>query len=99
MQIKIFEIEKEDDGLRLDRWFHRNIPNMPFTIVAKLERKGQIFFVCPRISDLTEVENFLKEFRKDVPKLNIDRVLHDDMTKSLNFLKSFKLENELMFTW
>ena len=26
------------------------------------KRKGQIFFVCPRISDLIEVENFLKEF-------------------------------------
>ncbi len=49
MEIKIFHVEKEDDGLRLDRWFHRNVPNMPFTIVAKLARKGQIRIDIKRV--------------------------------------------------
>ncbi len=49
MEIKIFHVEKEDDGLRLDRWFHRNVPNMPFTIVAKLARKGQIRIDSKRV--------------------------------------------------
>ena len=42
MKIKIFQVGKADEGLRLDKWFYRNIPSMPFTIVAKLIRKGQI---------------------------------------------------------
>ena len=49
MEIKIFHVEKEDEGLRLDRWFHRNVPNMPFTIVAKLARKGQIRIDSKRV--------------------------------------------------
>jgi 23S rRNA pseudouridine955/2504/2580 synthase len=42
MEIKIFQIEQHDDGLRLDRWFYRNLPSMPFVMVAKLVRKGQV---------------------------------------------------------
>ena len=38
MQIKIFHVAKRDDGLRLDRWFYRNLPNIPFIVVAKLVR-------------------------------------------------------------
>jgi 23S rRNA pseudouridine955/2504/2580 synthase len=42
MEIRTFQIEKTDDGLRLDRWFYRNLPSMPFVMVAKLVRKGQV---------------------------------------------------------
>lgn len=32
----------DDDGIRLDRWFKRTLKNVPFTIIAKLIRKGSI---------------------------------------------------------
>lgn len=74
------------------------VENVEQILAIELINASQaLFFRSNKTSNFLEI--FLKEFRKDVPKLNIDRVLHDDMTKSLNFLKSFKLENELMFTW
>ncbi len=38
-QIKVGE---EDDGQRLDRWFKKHLPQMPFSLLQKLVRKGQI---------------------------------------------------------
>ncbi len=35
-------ISAEDDGIRLDRWFKRNMPLLPFATVSKWLRKGQI---------------------------------------------------------
>ena len=37
------------------------------------------------------LEDFLNNFRKEVPFIENDRVLHDDMTKAVNFLKKVKL--------
>ncbi|MDZ5762133.1 RluA family pseudouridine synthase [Candidatus Cyrtobacter comes] len=36
------QISAQDSGLRIDRWFKINHPEYPFTIVAKLARKGKI---------------------------------------------------------
>ena len=41
------------------------------------------------------LEKFITAFREAVPKLTKDRVLHKDLQKSLEFLKSLTLENEL----
>ena len=42
MIIKKIQVKKNHSGLRVDKWFHKIIPSMPFTKVAKLVRKGQI---------------------------------------------------------
>ncbi|MFQ3307064.1 MAG: 23S rRNA pseudouridine955/2504/2580 synthase [Candidatus Midichloriaceae bacterium] len=42
MEIKSFLVQEIDNNIRLDRWFQRNVPLMPFIIMAKLLRKGQI---------------------------------------------------------
>ena len=39
---QIFTVSDDDDGIRLDRWFKRNRPDVSFTIVAKLARTGQL---------------------------------------------------------
>ena len=31
-------------------------------IKKEIERRGQVFIVCPRISDIAEVEDFLKSY-------------------------------------
>ena len=65
MEIKIFQVEKSDKGLRLDRWFYRNIPSMPFIIVAKLVRKGQIRLDGKRVKINSRI-NFNQKIRTPI---------------------------------
>lgn len=57
MAIKInhIKIKPEDDGIRVDRWFTRNFPNISFTAVAKLARKGQLRIDGKRVQTSTRV--------------------------------------------
>jgi 23S rRNA pseudouridine955/2504/2580 synthase len=41
-QVRQFTVTEEDDGIRLDRWFKRNLPEANFTIVARMARTGQL---------------------------------------------------------
>ena len=40
--VRQFTVSDEDDGIRLDRWFKRNLPEANFTAVARLARTGQL---------------------------------------------------------
>jgi 23S rRNA pseudouridine955/2504/2580 synthase len=40
--VRIFTVSEEDDGIRLDRWFKRNLPEANFTAVARMARTGQL---------------------------------------------------------
>lgn len=40
--IRLFTISPDDDGQRVDRWIKRNAPDLPYVLVQKLLRKGQI---------------------------------------------------------
>ena len=40
--VRQFTVTAEDDGVRLDRWFKRNLPDTSFTTVAKWARTGQL---------------------------------------------------------
>lgn len=82
MEIKIFEVREEDDGLRLDRWFHRNIPNMPFTIVAKLGRKGQIRLDSKRVKINARI-NYGQKIR--TPIIEYDGPIKREYIKPHNF--------------
>jgi 23S rRNA pseudouridine955/2504/2580 synthase len=37
-----FRVSEEDDGIRLDRWFRRNLPEATFGTVARWARTGQL---------------------------------------------------------
>ena len=37
-----FTITEEDDGIRLDRWFKRNLPDVSFNLVSRWSRTGQL---------------------------------------------------------
>ena len=41
-QVKSIEVQSEDEGLRLDRWFKRHYPDLPHSRLQKLLRTGQI---------------------------------------------------------
>ena len=40
--VRQFTVGPDDDGIRLDRWFKRHLPDTSFTIVAKWARTGQL---------------------------------------------------------
>lgn len=37
-----FKISEDDDGIRLDRWFKRHLPDVSFNIVSRWARTGQL---------------------------------------------------------
>jgi len=41
-QVRQFVVSDEDDGIRLDRWFKRNLPEASFGTVARWSRTGQL---------------------------------------------------------
>ena len=93
MEIKFFQVEKVDEGLRLDRWFYRNIPSMPFTVVAKWIRKGQVRVdgkrvkISSRINFNQKIRTPVIEFEKQQAKLiprNFDSI-KEKILKSVIF--------------
>ncbi|WP_366514780.1 RluA family pseudouridine synthase [Sphingomonas sp.] len=40
--VRIFTVSDEDDGIRLDRWFKRHLPDVTFNIVSRWARTGQL---------------------------------------------------------
>jgi 23S rRNA pseudouridine955/2504/2580 synthase len=40
--VRQFTVSPDDDGIRLDRWFKRNLPEANFTAVARMARTGQL---------------------------------------------------------
>ena len=40
--IRQFVVAPDDDGIRLDRWFKRHLPDASFNIVSRWARTGQL---------------------------------------------------------
>jgi 23S rRNA pseudouridine955/2504/2580 synthase len=41
-QVRQFVVDAEDDGIRLDRWFKRHLPEASFNLVSRWARTGQL---------------------------------------------------------
>jgi 23S rRNA pseudouridine955/2504/2580 synthase len=41
-EVRQFTVSPDDDGIRLDRWFKRNLPDASFNIVSRWARTGQL---------------------------------------------------------
>ena len=41
-QARTFTVVEDDDGIRLDRWFKRNMPEVSFNLVSRWARTGQL---------------------------------------------------------
>jgi 23S rRNA pseudouridine955/2504/2580 synthase len=39
---RIFTVDDDDDGIRLDRWFKRHMPEVSFNLVSRWARTGQL---------------------------------------------------------
>ncbi len=42
LDVRQFRVSHDDDGIRLDRWFQRNLPDVGFNIVSRWSRTGQL---------------------------------------------------------
>ncbi|MET0269921.1 MAG: RluA family pseudouridine synthase [Sphingomonas sp.] len=40
--VRSFTVKPDDDGIRVDRWFKRHMPDTSYTVVAKWARTGQL---------------------------------------------------------
>src|SRR5215212_9552692 len=40
--VRTFTVGDDDDGIRLDRWFKRHLPDISFNTVSRWSRTGQI---------------------------------------------------------
>ncbi|MEA3017991.1 MAG: rRNA pseudouridine synthase [Sphingomonadales bacterium] len=40
--VRQFKVAPDDDGIRLDRWFRRNLPDASFNLVSRWARTGQL---------------------------------------------------------
>src|SRR6478672_10097470 len=40
--VRTFTVSEDDDGIRLDRWFKRHMPDVSFNIVSRWSRTGQV---------------------------------------------------------
>ena len=40
--VRQFTVSEDDEGIRLDRWFKRNLPQVGFATVSRWARTGQI---------------------------------------------------------
>lgn len=41
-EVRVIPVSVDDEGQRMDRWIKRNAPDLPYVLVQKLLRKGQI---------------------------------------------------------
>src|SRR5687768_12857352 len=41
-QVRQFTVAPDDDGIRLDRWFRRNLPDASYNLVSRWARTGQL---------------------------------------------------------
>ncbi len=41
-QVRTFTVGEDDDGVRLDRWFKRHLPDISFNLVSRWARTGQL---------------------------------------------------------
>src|SRR5207248_7460842 len=40
--VRTFTVSEDDDGIRLDRWFKRHLPEVSFNVVSRWARTGQL---------------------------------------------------------
>jgi 23S rRNA pseudouridine955/2504/2580 synthase len=53
---RTFRISEDDDGIRLDRWFKRNQPDISFNLVSRWARTGQLRLDGKRVAPGDRIE-------------------------------------------
>jgi 23S rRNA pseudouridine955/2504/2580 synthase len=53
---RIFTVDGDDDGIRLDRWFKRHLPEVSFNLVSRWARTGQLRLAGKRAAPGDRIE-------------------------------------------
>jgi 23S rRNA pseudouridine955/2504/2580 synthase len=53
---RIFTVDDDDDGIRLDRWFKRHMPEVSFNLVSRWARTGQLRLAGKRAAPGDRIE-------------------------------------------
>ena len=53
---RIFTVGEDDDGIRLDRWFKRHLPDVSFNLVSRWARTGQLRLAGKRATPGDRIE-------------------------------------------
>ncbi len=54
--VRTFTVKPDDDGIRLDRWFRRNLPDASFNLVSRWARTGQLRLDGKRVGPGDRIE-------------------------------------------
>ena len=54
--VRTFRVGEDDDGIRLDRWFKRHLPDVSFNLVSRWARTGQLRVDGKRVAPGDRVE-------------------------------------------
>ena len=73
------------------------IDNVQTILSIELLNSSQALYFRKPLKTSTFLESFLKAFREDVPFISNDKVLHDDMLKSNQFLEMIGIDSEDLF--
>jgi len=79
--VRIIKVNQDDDGQRLDRWLKRVAPDLPYVLVQKLIRKGQIRIDGGRCKTDTKISGG-QEVR--LPPYQADRAPKDQRKSKLS---------------
>ena len=72
------------------------IENVERILAIELLNASQaLFFKTKNTSPF--LKNFISSYRLEIPKVTEDRILHDDIEKSIKFIQNTALESELLF--
>ena len=74
----------------------RVMDNLERILAIELMNASQAIAFRAPLKSSNFIEMFLKSFREEVPFLEEDRILHYDIEKSVAFLNSFVIEEELL---
>ena len=64
--------------------------------IELLNASQALYFRSPRTSS-PFLETFLQAFRNEVPFVEKDKFLHEDINKAIKFLQGLNVDNELLF--
>ncbi|RFB80835.1 RluA family pseudouridine synthase [Methylovirgula sp. 4M-Z18] len=91
--VQILEVTEDEDGMRIDRWFKRRLPDLALSHLAKICRKGEVRLDGKRVETSTRVHAGAK---LRVPPLKLDApaapaVKRAPSTSDLNAIKDMVL--------
>ena len=75
---------------------HQLIENVERILAIELLNASQALFFREKHTS-PFLESFISSFRLEIPKVTEDRVLHNDIEKSIKFIQNTELESELLF--